>query len=316
MFRTYSTISKRNFKEIRIPVKWGHIAGKWWEPYDIRPILTIPGWQETCDSFERLLPLLNKDVSFLTIDLPGHGYSSRLPPGMYYNNLNAPILIKHLQNYFKWDKVSLMGHSLGAIMCNFFNMFFPKEVDLLIALDGFKPLHKRNNAIRMSEGIDELLKYDELARSDKEPPSYTLENIKKAIVVQSEGSINFEFADIPFRRSLAPSKHDPNKFYFTRDPRIKCRLIFNWPQEDMEFYMKFIKSPMLLLKATKSGYFESKENFYQLWDVLKKENHNASLHYIEGTHHVHLNEPEKVEGLVNEFLLNYWKKPPDRKSVV
>ena len=57
----FSVIVKPNFKnstnfrsstgkqldglEIKIPVPWGHIAGKWWGPTNIRPILAIHGWQ-------------------------------------------------------------------------------------------------------------------------------------------------------------------------------------------------------------------------------------------------------------------------------
>lgn len=36
---------KREFKEVSIKVPWGQVSGKWWEPYDSRPILTLHGWQ-------------------------------------------------------------------------------------------------------------------------------------------------------------------------------------------------------------------------------------------------------------------------------
>lgn len=35
----------RNVEEVRIPVPWGHIAGKWWGPRDRRPIFVVHGWQ-------------------------------------------------------------------------------------------------------------------------------------------------------------------------------------------------------------------------------------------------------------------------------
>lgn len=37
--------TKRDFKEVSIRVPWGQISGKWWEPYDIRPIISLHGWQ-------------------------------------------------------------------------------------------------------------------------------------------------------------------------------------------------------------------------------------------------------------------------------
>lgn len=33
-----------SFKEVKIPVPWGHIAGKWWGPTDKHPILALHGW--------------------------------------------------------------------------------------------------------------------------------------------------------------------------------------------------------------------------------------------------------------------------------
>lgn len=34
-----------DFKEVTIKVPWGHIAGKWWGPTDVRPVLSMHGWQ-------------------------------------------------------------------------------------------------------------------------------------------------------------------------------------------------------------------------------------------------------------------------------
>lgn len=51
LFKTFGNVTKyfssrvRNFKEVSIEVPWGKVSGKWWEPYDIRPILTLHGWQ-------------------------------------------------------------------------------------------------------------------------------------------------------------------------------------------------------------------------------------------------------------------------------
>lgn len=41
----FMATNKRDYKEVSIKVPWGFIRGKWWEPYDIRPILTHHGWQ-------------------------------------------------------------------------------------------------------------------------------------------------------------------------------------------------------------------------------------------------------------------------------
>lgn len=52
-YRKCSTLVN-NFKEVTIPVPWGHVAGKWWGPTHKRPILTIHGWQVKAFSLNKL----------------------------------------------------------------------------------------------------------------------------------------------------------------------------------------------------------------------------------------------------------------------
>lgn len=58
--------------EVRIDVPWGHVAGKWFGPKNIRPILMLHGWQDNAGTFDMLIPLLPKHISYLAIDLPGN----------------------------------------------------------------------------------------------------------------------------------------------------------------------------------------------------------------------------------------------------
>lgn len=61
-------------KEVKIRVPWGgYIAGKWYGPDNVQPILMIHAWQDNAGSFDPLLPLLPSNFSYLAIDLPGHG---------------------------------------------------------------------------------------------------------------------------------------------------------------------------------------------------------------------------------------------------
>lgn len=37
--------NRMEYKEIKIPVPWGEIAGKWWGSQKQKPVLTLHGWQ-------------------------------------------------------------------------------------------------------------------------------------------------------------------------------------------------------------------------------------------------------------------------------
>lgn len=68
-----SEVPEREWEEIEIAVPWGHVAGKWYGDRNTQPVLTFHGWQDNAGTYDRLIPLLPKTLSYLCIDLPGHG---------------------------------------------------------------------------------------------------------------------------------------------------------------------------------------------------------------------------------------------------
>ncbi|CAH1115620.1 unnamed protein product [Psylliodes chrysocephalus] len=293
---------KREFKEVEIKVPWGHVAGKWWEPYDTRPILTIHGWQDNCNTFDRLIPTLDKTVGFLAIDLPGQGYSSRLPPGMIYHYSNFILTVRSITKSFHWPAVSLMGHSLGSILSYVYSMLYPSEIDFLICLDAMKPMITSNKHIHMAKALDQFFKYNDYAIDSKEPPCYSIEEMRELISKPNDNSILPEYTTYIMDRNIAPSKVQPGKYYFTRDPRIKTGGLISFCQEEMVKLAENMKMPIFVMKASESSYYEKKEKYYQVLDVLKKASIDCDFHYVEGRHHLHLNNPEKISSLLNDFI--------------
>ncbi|XP_023029672.2 probable serine hydrolase [Leptinotarsa decemlineata] len=298
--RWHST--RREFKEVSIKVPWGELAGKWWEPYEERPILAVHGWQDNCSSFDRLIPLLNRNVGFLAIDLPGHGFSTRLPNGMNYHFMNYLIALRSIAHQFKWPKTSLMGHSLGGVICYTYCMLYPEDIDMVLFIDGSKPMVRKNINVRIAQAIDAFFKYNSFNESSEEPPSYSIEDMKKMVGAPNNNSVSLEYATILMERNIAPSKLYPGKFYFTRDPRLKTGTSLYFNQEDLVEYAHHMKMPMLLVKSTESSYYEPKENVYQVLDILKRTSIDFDFHYVPGTHHVHLNNPENVADLMQNFI--------------
>ncbi|XP_050310302.1 probable serine hydrolase [Anthonomus grandis grandis] len=297
--------SEKPFREISIPVPWGQIRGKWWGRTDIRPILTLHGWQDNCGSFDRLIPLLNKEVGFLTIDLPGHGYSSRLPPGIYYHFTIYLSTLKFIIRYMGWDNVSLMGHSMGGITSYVYTMLYPQTVDFVACLDGAKPMSRPKVIANMAKSIDQFLKSNDYVSSGKEPPSYTLEEIKQKVHIPNKGSVALEYANCLIERNIAPSKLFPGKYYFTRDPRLKSGELLSFSQNELVEQAQHITCPIFISKCKEGSYYEVKNNFYEVLDVLKRSSSDCDFHYVEGTHHVHLNAPDEVAGLLNKFILRH-----------
>lgn len=109
--QNYKTPQEIEWKveEIRLYTSFGILAGKYWGKKDVQPILVLHGWLDNAGSFDRLIPLLPKHLSFLVIDLPGHGLSSRLQDGWAYHLVNYIHIVDFVVRTYKWEKVSILG---------------------------------------------------------------------------------------------------------------------------------------------------------------------------------------------------------------
>ncbi|KAE8737260.1 hypothetical protein FOCC_FOCC017278 [Frankliniella occidentalis] len=117
-------------REVRIPVPWGHVAGKWWGRTDRRPLLALHGWGDNAGSFERLAGAL-RGVPVLALDLPGHGLSSRVPRGLAPADRGLLLAtLRRVQRALGLTSLSLVGHSLGDAVALLYAATYPTDVDM------------------------------------------------------------------------------------------------------------------------------------------------------------------------------------------
>lgn len=294
-------------EEIEIDVPWGKIAGKWWGPKDVRPIVAMHGWQDNAGSFDALIPLLPKHVSYLALDLPGHGHSSRIPHGLYYSTAHVLHCLNIIREQYQWDQLSFLTHSMSCIIAFLYAGLFPERCDLLIQLDALKPFHATPSRVikHFIKLGDEFTLADKRNQEKAEPPSYTYEQIVDRWVTATKSSITKEAATHLMKRALKTSSSDPNKYYFSRDARLKYFNFAYIPQDLSCTLAKLITAPHLCLKASKSPYFEEKQNFDEAVEVLRESNPKFMCKVLEGTHHFHMTSPEVVAPDVSEFILKY-----------
>ncbi|XP_062553002.1 probable serine hydrolase [Armigeres subalbatus] len=303
------SIEKPKVEEIRIPVPYGEIAGKWWGPKDTRPIVSLHGWQDNAGTFDRLIPRLPHHMSFLALDFAGHGLSSRIPDGMTYHTQDNIYMLKMVMQHYQWKKISLMGHSMGSIVGFVFSSIFPDMVDLYIGLDALKPHIPDPHEIgpRLQKRIPQMLVADIRNRHKSEPPSYTYEDLVSRLHQGTHKSVSKEAAPYLLNRNIQKSSVNPNKFFFTRDSRLKYGVGIGFSQDINLELAKRLTMPYLFLKAKHSTYYEDKKYFDEFIEVVQKNNPLFELHFVDSTHHMHLTEPKKVAPIVSKFLCKYWK---------
>lgn len=231
-----------------------------------------------------------------------------MPTGIFYHGIDSVIIIKRIVDYFNWSKVSLLGHSLGAITSYQYGLLYPDTMDFLICLDSLKPLVHENEKInRMVRTAQSFLKYDRLNNLKGEPPCYTFDVLEKMLHEGTRKSIALESCKYILERNIAPSTSKPGKYYFKRDGRLKVSILLGWAQKDIVESASRITYPIFVSKATQSPFFEKKEHVKEVIQVIQKVNKDFEYHTVEGTHHVHLNNPEHLGSLISTFIKKYDK---------
>lgn len=262
-------------------------------------MLCIHGWQDNANTFCTLIPHLPSQYSYLSIDLPGHGLSSHFPNGFFYSYNENVICLRRIQNHFGWPRVSLMGHSYGANCSFLFSSYFPKEVDIFIAIDSLKPLsvNAPKEIKSVGDKIEKLLQYDSLTQESS--PLYSKEDLIKRWVKGSHGSLTPETCEILINRGATKQN---GLYRLLRDNRVKKSVGTYLSQDENLKLAKSIKCNVLYLKAKEAPYFENKENVLNVKKIIKENANYFEHHNLPGTHHLHLNTPEVVAPIINAFI--------------
>ena len=106
--------------------------------------LLVHGWMDNAASFQSLLLALpahntaNPQCTYIAVDLAGHGLSDHLPPDGHYvaaqYALDVCDVLKALSTAF--DRIGLVGHSLGAGVCVLAERAEVCKLDSLVLIEG------------------------------------------------------------------------------------------------------------------------------------------------------------------------------------
>lgn len=223
--------------------------------------------------------------------------------GMQYYPWELPRLILQIKDYFKWDKVSLLCHSMGSIAGMRFASVFPDDVDFYIAVDSL--ILDDYDLKQIVENLPSLLRKIQKTQELKgEPPVYTMEEIIKIWHRGTSKSVSMESVPHLIKRGTKESTIVPNKYYFSRDPRLKCSLFSVENKKFIETLIRRLKCPTLYIKGIDSPYGVD-EFSVEMREVVASNNPEFESHFLPGTHHLHLNNPELVLPHILKFLEKY-----------
>lgn len=291
--------STTNPKEIMIPVPYGHIAGKIWNEGG-SPLLSLHGWMDNAGTWDTVAPLLPRNISIVAIDFPGHGLSSFKPLGIGSTFVHLLQVIERVVQYFGWKEVSLLGHSMGGAAAMMYAGAFPEKVIKVIMVDIVKPVATpaESQPQLTAESIKELLEVE--AKVGKGLQSYEYSFIVDKLIKGYASSITEETAKILLKRGSI--KHSNGLYSFNYDPRLKVPSIFGMTFEQQKEFANRLNCELMIIKASAGTIYEKQEHYDEMKCLYSKSAKKFIYKEVEGTHHVHLNDPQVVAPLIVEFM--------------
>ncbi|XP_017554474.1 serine hydrolase-like protein [Pygocentrus nattereri] len=285
--------------EFHVPVPWGEIRGRIWGPDNGRPVLCIHGWSDNSGSFNNLISLLPSDWRCLAIDLPGHGFSSHRPAGVFYGFPYYVADMRRVLEAVQWKCFSAIGHSMGGSIAAMFSALYPEMVEAIVLLDSFGllPAHKKeiNNIIR--KGMDEMIEYEKKMGGRKEK-IYTFEAAEERLKATNP-FLSDQSAQTLLERGV---KQVDGGVVFSRDIRINLTNIARMDLEQCLDLQAQIKAKLLLIQANQGliKIFPQPEDLFE--PIQKGWKDKSTIVTVEGNHHIHLNDPAVVAPIITDFL--------------
>ncbi|XP_061387514.1 probable serine hydrolase [Musca vetustissima] len=299
------------YEEIQIPLKAGNIAGCWYGSRSERPLLALHGWQDNAGTFALLAPILSRYTPILAIDFPGHGKSSHHPPGIIYHTIDYVRAIREIMLSFKWSKISLLGHSMGAAISFHFSSLFPQMVDMLISIDilhtRYFPINAQLYYMRFSTDKFFMDAERKLSSEHKTPPLYTFEQLQTILYEASEKSIDFDKTKYILERNITWS-NEHQMYYFCRDNSIKLLQEMNTePGICIEMAKRLNGIKWLVIKGGDSSHIDEESAVTKtIKEWHEQNNPNFVFHVLPGLkHHCHLNNPNEVAACILPFLAKH-----------
>jgi pimeloyl-ACP methyl ester carboxylesterase len=287
-----SAMKAHSPKEIDIKTRFLRIAAKQWGPSDGIPTIGLHGWLDNANTFDHVAPLLPR-LNLVSIDMPGHGLSEHRPAGVRYHFGDYVDDLLAVADALEWGRFILLGHSMGGGVASLFSSAFPERVSLLIQIEGFgvvtrDPVHAPDS---MRKAVLAMTKQARNGRSG-------YNRLEELIAARSKaGDIRLDSAETLIKRSVVCNDRG---IQWTSDQRLLMPVPQYYSDDIILAFLDRIQTPVLLITGA-SGTLKKWPYFNSRCQAVK------NLHRVElpGNHHLHLDHPESVARVINDFLERY-----------
>lgn len=249
-------------------------------------VLALHGWLDNAASFDRLAPALLRaglDAEIVALDLAGHGLSQHRPEAASYEFIDWVPDIVAAVDALEWERLTLLGHSLGGAIATFAAVAMPAEIENLVLLDVLGPL--TTLAEDAPQALVEAIR-ERRHRLPRRSQSYASIDAAVERLLRINPALDEPSARLLVARGLRPTE---NGFVWRHDLRLRQRSLLTMGEARTQAVLGAIGCPTLIVRA-KDGWPLPDEILQQRLACVPR----ARWIEVEGRHHVHLVHPERV----------------------
>lgn len=251
-----------------------------------QPVLCLHGWLDNAASFIPLAQQLPQ-LPLLAVDFPGHGYSSHRSNGAYYYFFDWVQDLVALCRAQQWQGLTVIGHSMGAMVATALAASFPELVSRLVLIDilGFVTDSAEHAATQLRQGIISRLK-----PTSRQPLYPTLQDA--AIARQKQSDFSLHEAMLLAERGTMQNEQGVS---WRADMRLRHSSVYRMTVEQANALCAAVRCPVLSLLATDSHFYH---------DIKDRARHypQLTMHRLTGGHHCHMTQPQQVAQYICDFL--------------
>jgi pimeloyl-ACP methyl ester carboxylesterase len=277
--------------ELSIPRGDLALAARAWGDPSQPPMLALHGWLDNAGSFDRLAPLLADTHYVVALDLKGHGRSSH-PASGWYHYVDYFDDLRAVLDHFGWERVTLLGHSLGGTLASLFAALYSERVETLLLIEALGPL-----TITPEQSLDQLRRgLDERAAFAKRRPLRVFADIESAIAVRMAASgLSRDAAKPIVERGVDAVE---GGFVWSSDAKLTLASPQRYTEAQILAMLRGIRARTLLILAEPAtSYLQESMMAPRIACV-----DDIEVVRVAGNHHLHLEEPEQVFETIAQFF--------------
>ena len=197
-----------------------------------------------------------------------------------YKMSDGFVFIRRVLDHLKWEKATILGHSMGGGLGLWYSAMFPEQIDRIISIDllsfGALPLNQHVKTARTA--IIESVKIQKKLENPL-TPSYSFDDgvarafmasnlITRAFLTTSNETeqISEDSVRTLMKRGLVQVE-EGEEYTWSADLRLRIPTAFNMDHDMTEEFASKVSSPHLVIKATDSPKYMPDEDFDKVLKV-------------------------------------------------